>query len=313
MSDNHDDFGGLARDFGPALNRRQALAAFGKLSLGMLAAACGASAGSATQPAEVVASASSAAATTTNPSEVRETTAGSTTTAVRTPDTEPPNADTVTTTSIPEPVVAHQPGPEIPSETGGPFPADGTNGPNVLTIEDILRRDITSSIGGLSGVAIGVPAEIEMTVIDARTAAPLVGAAVYMWHCTADGRYSLYEIADQNYLRGVQQADSAGRCGFTTIFPGCYRGRWPHCHLEIFTSLDAAAGGDQPLKTTQLALPQAPCEVVYGESAYGRSLSNLSSLSLQRDGVFRDSWESQLATVIGDIDNGYTASLTMRI
>lgn len=35
----------------------------------------------------------------------------------------------------------------IPTETGGPFPGDGTNGPNVLTQSGSVRSDIRASFG----------------------------------------------------------------------------------------------------------------------------------------------------------------------
>ena len=34
---------------------------------------------------------------------------------------------------------------EIPTETAGPFPADGTNGPNALTQSGVQRSDIRSN------------------------------------------------------------------------------------------------------------------------------------------------------------------------
>src|SRR5262249_34831080 len=37
----------------------------------------------------------------------------------------------------------------IPEETAGPYPADGSNGPDVLTQSGIVRRDIRSSFGDL--------------------------------------------------------------------------------------------------------------------------------------------------------------------
>jgi len=51
--------------------------------------------------------------------------------------------------------------------------------------------------------------------------APLAGGAVYLWHCSREGNYSLYTVTDQNYLRGVQEADGDGVVTFTSIFPGC--------------------------------------------------------------------------------------------
>ena len=209
--------------------------------------------------------------------------------------------------------VEASPGAEIPDETAGPFPADGTNGPNVLDIDGVVRRDLTTSIGDLSGTAVGVPTTLQLTVVDASTGEPLPGAALYLWHCTADGRYTVYEVEDQNYLRGVQAADAAGRMTFTTVFPGCYRGRWPHAHFEIYASVDDAASGASPIKISQLALPQADCETVYADPDYGDSQANLGQLSLSTDGVFRDGWDEQLATVVGSLDQGFTASLLVRV
>lgn len=73
-------------------------------------------------------------------------------------------------------------------------------------------------------------------------APPLAGYAIYLWHCNRDGGYSMYSsgITAENYLRGVQVTDSNGEVTFSTIFPGCYSGRWPHIHFEVYASLDAA-------------------------------------------------------------------------
>lgn len=203
-------------------------------------------------------------------------------------------------------------GAEIPSETQGPFPADGSNGPNVLSNPDVVRRNLTTSFAGMNGTAEGVPTSIELTLVDADTGAALVGAAVYLWHCTADGRYSVYEVTEQNYLRGIQVSDESGRLRFDTVFPGCYGGRWPHCHFEIFDSLGDAAAGGPARKTTQLALPEAECRLVYEDGRYGNSASNLDRLSLSSDMVFRDGWSDQLADVTGDNESGYTVTLTVR-
>src|SRR5262245_23650633 len=96
----------------------------------------------------------------------------------------------------------------IPEETAGPFPGDGSNGPDVLSQTGVVRRDITSSFGASSGVAAGVPLTINLALQDAQDCAPLAGATVYVWHCDRDGNYSLYSdaAANENYLRGVQAA-----------------------------------------------------------------------------------------------------------
>lgn len=278
--DDHDDFGGLHRDLAHLLGRRRALAVIGGAGLAGALAACGLGSGGA--------SGDSQASTTTTGGSGADPTSGGT--------------DVVATA-----------GEEIPDETAGPYPSDGSNGPNVLAEEGIVRSDLTSSIGSLSGTAEGVPLTVQLTVVDAASGAPLPGAALYLWHCTAEGRYSMYEVTDQNYLRGVQVADDGGRMAFTTVFPGCYRGRWPHLHFEVFDDVDAATAGAESTKTSQMALPQADCEAVYADDRYGDSSRHLGELTLAGDMVFADGWQDQLATVSGTSDDGYTASLLVRI
>ncbi len=201
----------------------------------------------------------------------------------------------------------------IPAETPGPFPAGGTNGPNVLDLDGVVRPDLRASIGDRSATAPGVATTLELTILDAATGDPRPGAAVYLWHCTADGRYSIYEIGDQNYLRGVQVADDDGRLAFTTLYPGCYPGRWPHAHFEVYRTLDEAETGRSAITTSQLALPRAESEAVYRDARYGDSAASLEALTLAADAVFRDGWEAQLATVAGSVEAGYTATLAVRV
>jgi protocatechuate 3,4-dioxygenase beta subunit len=205
---------------------------------------------------------------------------------------------------------------QIPEETGGPYPGDGSNGPNVLNQTGIVRADLRSSFAGLSGTADGVPLTVSLTLVGARGGcAPLSDLAVYLWHCDQVGRYSLYSagVTDQNYLRGVQATDGNGRLSFTTIFPGCYSGRWPHIHFEVYANLAAATGNGSKLATSQLALPQAACETVYATSGYAASVTNLQQTSLARDNVFSDGWTTQIPTVTGSVADGFVAQLTVPV
>ncbi len=212
-----------------------------------------------------------------------------------------------------EPTTTAAAGAEIPDEAAGPFPADGSNGPNVLSVDGVVKADLTTSFGNATGTAEGVPVTFELTIVDAAGGDPLPGAVVYLWHCTADGRYSIYEIPDQNYLRGMQAADAAGKVAFSSVFPGCYPGRWPHCHFEVYASAGDATAGAGPMKTSQLALPRRDCEAVYADSRYGNSAASLARLSLDTDGVFRDGWDDQLAVVSGSPAEGYVAGLLVRV
>ncbi|MFI9409760.1 dioxygenase family protein [Nocardia gamkensis] len=204
-----------------------------------------------------------------------------------------------------------------PQETGGPYPGDGSNGPNVLIESGVVRSDITGSFGSYSGVAQGVAMTLELTLRDlANSGAAGAGMAVYVWHCDRDGNYSLYSsgVTEQNYLRGVQVADADGKVSFTSIFPACYSGRWPHIHFEVYDSLETAVAGRNARLTSQIALPQDTCEAVFAhDSGYARSVANLAEVSLASDGVFGDGWDAELATVTGAPSSGLRVSLTVGV
>ncbi|KAA1400234.1 hypothetical protein [Aeromicrobium ginsengisoli] len=273
----HEHDLGLSHDLPTLLNRRRAL---GLLTGAGLAAALAACSGS---------DSSGSPATTSTPSTSASTSAGST--------------STVTD--------------EVPEETGGPFPGDGSNGVNVLTESGVVRSDIRSSFGGTSTTAEGVTAKLEMTIFDLSGSAvtPYEGAAVYVWHCDREGRYSMYdsEIADENYLRGVQAADTDGKLVFTTTFPGAYSGRWPHIHFEVYKTAADAQKTTGKLRTSQIALPEDVCKQVYATSGYEQSVTNLSQTSLDSDMVFSDGYSLQMATVTGTPDDGLTIQLNVAV
>jgi protocatechuate 3,4-dioxygenase beta subunit len=206
---------------------------------------------------------------------------------------------------------------EIPDETAGPYPGDGSNGPDVLEQSGIVRSDIRSSFGDPSGTAGGVPMTLELTVTDlANGGVPFEGVAVYVWHCTREGGYSLYSsgVEDQNFLRGVQVADGTGLVRFTSIFPACYDGRWPHIHFEVYPDQGSISDSTKAIATSQVALPQATCEQVYAQDGYEASPANLARVSLSGDMVFGDDGGvSQLGTVTGDVTGGYTVALAVAV
>jgi protocatechuate 3,4-dioxygenase beta subunit len=205
----------------------------------------------------------------------------------------------------------------IPEETAGPYPGDGSNGPNVLTQSGIVRSDIASSFGGATGVAGGIPLTIRLAILDrAAGCGPLAGAAVYLWHCDREGRYSLYSqgVTGENYLRGVQEAGSDGIITFQSIFPACYMGRWPHIHFEVYPSLDVATDQANKIATSQVALPQDICDEVYATDGYQQSVSNLQQVSLSSDNVFgEDGGAHQLGTISGSVDSGLTVDLAVPV
>jgi protocatechuate 3,4-dioxygenase beta subunit len=204
----------------------------------------------------------------------------------------------------------------IPDETAGPYPGDGSNGPNVLKESGIVRRDIRSSFGSSSTTAAGVPLTINLVILDkGKNCAALTGAAVYLWHCNRDGLYSMYSqgLTNENYLRGVQGTDSNGRVTFKSIFPGAYSGRWPHIHFEVYPSLAKATAGSGQVTTSQIALPVDACKAAYATDGYRASVRNLTQTSLAKDNVFSDGYSHQLGTVGGNAKDGFTVELSVPV
>jgi protocatechuate 3,4-dioxygenase beta subunit len=273
---------GLAFDLGTLVSRRRALGVFGLGAGTAVLAACAPAATEGTSP-----SASGSAAASATPS--------------ASPSASAPRQGTLT---------------ETPGETAGPYPGDGSNGPDVLAEAGVERSDITSSIGG-GATADGVPVTLVMNLIDmAGGNIPLAGAAVYVWHCDAAGQYSMYSdaVAQETYLRGVQVAGDDGTVTFTTVFPGCYTGRWPHIHFEVFPDLESITDAGNAVLTSQVALPEASSSAVYALEAYAGSAGNLAELTLATDNVFGDdSAAQQLGTVTGSVGQGYTVSIDVPI
>ena len=207
-----------------------------------------------------------------------------------------------------------------PTETNGPYPADGTNTSsgstsNVLTASGVVRSDIRSSfVGGSTATATGVQLTLTLTLVNVNAScAPLSGYAIYIWCCDRLGNYSLYTAPAESYLRGVQVTDAYGQVTFTLIFPGCYSGRWPHIHFEVYSSLSNATSGRYATLVSQLALPAAACSTVYADTAtYPSSASNFARISLSSDNVFGDNSAAQVAqqtpTLSGSVSAGYIAN-----
>ena len=279
-----EDHRGLVYDIRTLVNRRRALGIFGGVALTSLLAACGAT------------DDTDAAAT---PSSTGSATPSTTPSAIATTEAE-----------------ASVPLDEVPDETAGPYPADGSNGVDVLDDSGIVRADIRSSFGSSTTVAEGVPLTIALTVRDAATEAALAGRGVYLWHCDRDGSYSLYSrgVENENYLRGVQQTDANGTVTFNSIYPACYSGRWPHIHFEVYDDIATAVASGPIVKTSQIALPPETNDAVYATSGYEQSVRNASQVSLQSDNVFRDDEAvHQLASMSGSVATGYTAALTIGV
>lgn len=267
---------GLAFDLTTAITRRRALGVFGVGAGALALAACAPTSTSSTSSASASATASASASSSAAAAEFTE---------------------------------------EMPGETAGPFPGDGSNGQDVLEISGVERSDIRSSIDGGATVD-GVKMTLTMNIVDmVNDNGPVTGAAVYVWHCDAVGEYSMYStgLENETYLRGVQVVGDDGTVTFTTIFPGCYAGRWPHIHFEVFPDIDSITDAGNVVLTSQIALPEAESEAVYADSRYTGSAQNLSGVTLATDNVFSDGRDLQVPEISGSVSSGYTVRIDVHI
>ena len=208
-----------------------------------------------------------------------------------------------------------------PNETEGPFPGDGSNIAhgrlaNVLERSGIVRREMRANVGDTAIATQGQAVDLEITLEKAgRGCKPLAGHAIYIWQCDALGRYSIYDVPNASYLRAVGVTDKAGKAVFATIFPGCYRGRYPHIHFEVYASLERATSYKNRLLTSQIAMPADACRAIYASKVYGVSAANFASMRVERDEVFGQSTPRQIAAqtlmVTRAVSGGYKGALTI--
>lgn len=169
------------------------------------------------------------------------------------------------------------------AETAGPFP---TKKPTDFIIQNIVADRK------------GTPTTLKIFIRNVNDGCAIIkDAVVDIWHCDADGEYSEYgKSASDHFLRGRQNTDANGMAAWKTVFPGWYPGRAPHIHVEVFNKVGKS------LLTTQIAFPKAECDKVYKQGVYaGRGLQSTTNES---DGVFRDGFTSEMATITGNIKDG---------
>jgi protocatechuate 3,4-dioxygenase beta subunit len=182
--------------------------------------------------------------------------------------------------------------PTSPEETKGPFP--------IKSPADYVLENIVSD-------RTGVALLMTFTIKDSNTdnCGPLAGAFVDVWHCDKDGNYSEYgSVANQHFLRGRQTTDTNGQVSFITIYPGWYRGRAPHIHIEVLNS------NGKSLLVTQTAFPDDISEKVYSTSGYNGKADTTND----DDNIFSDSLDDNMAdSIVGDVTKGFTLLKTIII
>ncbi len=111
----------------------------------------------------------------------------------------------------------------------------------------------------------------------------------------------------------MQEADANGVVTFTSVYPACYSGRWPHIHYEVYPSIADATTAANRLATSQLALSADVSAAVYATDGYPNSTSNLSRVSLATDMVFSDGAELETPIITGSVADGYTIAMSAAI
>ncbi|MFB9078774.1 intradiol ring-cleavage dioxygenase [Flavobacterium procerum] len=186
-----------------------------------------------------------------------------------------------------------------PSETKGPFPIKT---PSQLVLENIKSDRV--------GIALLINLKIENKNNNCE---PLQSVLVDVWHCDKDGNYSEYggtqmqqtDYTSVHFLRGRQTSDANGNVSFISIYPGWYQGRAPHVHVEVLTNSGTS------LLVTQIAFPENISSAVYSSSNYvAHGQADTSNTS---DNVFSDSLSQELATITGNITDGYTLTKTITV
>ncbi len=193
-----------------------------------------------------------------------------------------------------------------PSETGGPFPANGSNQngggalANVLDKAAVFRSDMAADLDGSNRQA-GIALTMQIRVGHTASRTAFAGAAVYLWHCDVGGHYSAYgggmnggDFTSRSYLRAVGVTDAEGNVNFTSILPGRYQGRAAHIHFMVFSDRTLATR----LLTSQFAFDDSEIDALYGTNpVYAANLRNATYNS--RDNVFNGGVENQLLDLSG--------------
>jgi protocatechuate 3,4-dioxygenase beta subunit len=179
---------------------------------------------------------------------------------------------------------------------------------------DRVREDI---VGG----AVGLPLELEITVISSLTCKPIDNAAVDIWQCDAEGVYSSESSENtvgQTFLRGVQFTDKRGQVTFQTIYPGHYAGRTTHIHAKVHIGArdaERTMTGGHVSHVGQLFPSDAVNAEVYKLAPYDTETAAIVTHAEDRVWTQQHGSESQLklAKVGNRLSKGLTASIALAV
>ena len=206
-------------------------------------------------------------------------------------------------------------------ETQGPYPADGSNTingtvSNALALTGIVRSDIRSSFGSMSGTAAGVPVTLKLTLVNANAQLRRPGRLRHLRAGTATATASTRCTAPP-----TRTTCAACRRPTPTAWPrsppssrAATRAACRTSTSRCTAATTTATSYTNKLKTTQLAFPTDVCTTVYTTATgYSASETNFAQISFATDNVFSDGTSTEMATVTGSVADGYAVALQVGI
>lgn len=189
--------------------------------------------------------------------------------------------------------------------------AEQEEGPFYVPIE-LIRSDIT---GGKPGL----PLTLSFVIIDTTTCAPLVGAAVDVWHCDDTGVYSdesSQSTSGETFHRGVQLTDASGKVTFASVFPGWYAGRTVHIHIKVHVGGSVSGGaysGGHVSHTGNVFFPQAINDAVAATAPYVTADTNARTKNVDDNVWMNQGGSAYVLDVSGSAATSITASITLGV
>jgi protocatechuate 3,4-dioxygenase beta subunit len=114
----------------------------------------------------------------------------------------------------------------------------------------------------------------------------------------------------ENFLRGYQWTDAAGRAAFTTIYPGWYTGRTVHIHVKV--RVFDGSGAVTTESTTQLLFDDATSDAVYAAGgAYARTGTR--DQTNASDAIAASEHPALVVALAGSPTSGYSGAAALAI
>ena len=204
----------------------------------------------------------------------------------------------------------------IPEETAGPFPGDGSNGPDVLTESGVVRQRHPLQLRAVLRHGRGRPARDRADDRRCRQRRPRCRRR-RLRLALRPGRRLLALLPGRRPTRTTCAAcrkPTATGPSLHEHLPGGVHGPLaPHPLRGLLDLADATSAGSR-LATSQIALLEDVSADVYADATgTARASATWPRPRSTRDMVFRDGASLQLPTMSGDIDAGLALALTVAV